>query len=285
MAKKTILPLLCGLLFFTSSLALAEDDAKILVTAGTEALTQAEFNLMLTGVPPQLKAMLDSQPELLQSMLKRWANFSIMVQEAKTQGIDKEASIQAKIKDMTSRILVEEFITRNTGKAEVSPKAIQTYYDDHKSEFSHGEMIKAQHILIKVADSNNNEQVATAKEKILAIKTRLEKGESFDVLAQKLSDDLGSKENGGDLGFFEQGSMVPEFEEVAFNSKKGVVSEPVKTQYGWHLIKVIDTKGPGQTPLAEVSEAIKAKVQAESQQAEMEGILASLQKKFPVTIH
>ncbi len=285
MQKKTILPLLCGLLFLSSGLAMAADDSKVLVTAGTETLTQNEFNQMLVGMPPQLKAMMDSQPELQQSMLSRWADFSILAQEAKAQGIDKEADIQSKLKDLTSRVLVEEFIVRNTGKTEVSDKAIQSYYDSHKAEYAHEEMVKAQHILIKIDDAGNAEQVAAAKEKIMDIKARLDKGQTFEVLAQKLSDDPGSKTNGGDLGFFGRGNMVPEFETVAFNTKKGEVSDPVQTQFGWHLIKVTDTKAPGNTPLAEVREEIKGKVQAESQQAEVESLLATLKKKFPVTIH
>lgn len=145
--------------------------------------------------------MMESQPELQQSMLSRWADFSILSQEAKAQGIDKEAPIQSKLKDLTSRILVEEFIVRNTGKAEVNDKAIQAYYDSHKAEYAHEEMVKAQHILIKVADANNAEQVAAAKKKIIDIKASLDKGQTFGVLAQKFSDDPGSKANGGDLGF------------------------------------------------------------------------------------
>lgn len=264
---------------------MAEDSSQVLATAGTETLSQGQFEQMLVGMPPQLKAMMDSQPELRQSMLSRWADFSILAQEAKSQGIDKEPLIQNKLKDLTSRVLVEEFITRNTGKAEVDDKAIQAYYDAHKSEYAHGEMVKAQHILIKVEQTATEEQVAAAKGKITAIKTRLDKGESFDVLAQKMSDDAGSKMNGGDLGFFEKDSMVPEFEKAAFSTKKGEVSEPIKTRFGWHLIKVTDTKGAGHTPLAEVHDDIKTKVQAESQQAEVESILANLKKKFPVTIH
>ncbi|MBU0681453.1 MAG: peptidylprolyl isomerase [Proteobacteria bacterium] len=285
MQKKTILPLLCGLLFLSTSFALAEDGSKVLVTAGADSLTQAQFDQMLVGMPPQLKAMMDSQPELQQSMLNRWADFSILTQEAKAQGIDKEASIQNKLKDMTGRILVEEFIIRNTGKTEVADAAIQAYYDSHKAEYAHDEMVKAQHILIKVTDAGNDEQVAAAKAKITDIKNRLNKGEAFDVLAQKLSDDPGSKMNGGDLGFFGRGSMVPEFETAAFATKKGDVCEPFQTQFGWHVIKVTDSKGPGFTPLAEVRDDIKNKVQAESQQAEVESILANLKKKFPVTIH
>ncbi len=285
MQKKMILPLLCGLLFLSAQLSMAADSAKVLVTAGAETLTQAEFERMLVGMPPELKAMMEGQPELQQSMLRRWADFSILAQEAKAQGIDQDADVQGKLKDMTSRILVEEFIIRNTGKTEVTEKAIQAYYDTHKSEYAHEEMVKAQHILIKVADAADQKQVAAAKGKIMAIKAGLERGDSFADQAQKLSDDPGSKMNGGDLGFFARGSMVPEFETAAFSTKKGEISAPVQTQFGWHLIKVTDTKAAGHTPLAEVRDEIKTKVQEENHQAEVENLLADLKKKFPVTIH
>lgn len=287
MQKKNILPLFIGLFLFSASAGttLAADDAKVLVTAGNETLTQAEFNQMLTGMPPELKAMMDNEPALLDSMLNRWADFSILAQEAQAQGLDKKPEVRNKLKDMTTRILVEAYLQRNTGKTEVSDQAVQDYYNSHKNEFSHDEMIKAQHILIKVDDADNKEEVAAARRKIADIKSRLDKGASFADLAKEFSDDPGSSMNGGDLGFFNRGSMVPAFEEAAFNTKKGDISEPILTQFGWHLIRVTDSKAAGVTPLAEVKEEIQQKVQAENQQSEVENILANLKEKYQVTIH
>ncbi|MFN8943831.1 MAG: peptidylprolyl isomerase, partial [Pseudobdellovibrionaceae bacterium] len=96
--------------------------------------------------------------------------------------------------------------------------------------------VKAQHILIS-ANPEDAAAVQKAEEKIKSIAARLQK-EDFAKLAREMSDDPGSKQKGGDLGFFSQGKMVPEFDSAVFKLKVGEVSAPVKTQFGFHLIKL-----------------------------------------------
>ena len=105
MLKKITLSLLCGLLFLPASLAMAEDGSKVLVTAGDESLTQAEFDQMLGGSPPEIKAMLASQPGILNNFLNRWADLSLLSQAAKRQGVDKDPTVQLKIEELTTRVL------------------------------------------------------------------------------------------------------------------------------------------------------------------------------------
>lgn len=106
----------------------------------------------------------------------------------------------------------------------VTEKEVKEYYDQQKPE------IHARHILV--------EDEATAKE----IKEKLNKGEDFAKLAKESSKDTGSAENGGDLGWFGQGAMLPEFENAAYALKKDEISEPVKSQYGYHVIQLLDKK-------------------------------------------
>ena len=119
-------------------------------------------------------------------------------------------------------------------------KKAEEYFNSHKSEFGRDEEVRAQHILI-LAKEGDAKAEAEALAKIKAIKEQLKKGD-FAKIAEKESQDPGSKQKGGDLGFFSRGSMVKEFEDVAFGSPVGKVSEPVKTSYGYHLIKVTDKK-------------------------------------------
>ncbi len=117
---------------------------------------------------------------------------------------------------------------------------IKTYFETHKAEFAQKEEIHAQHILIAFkAGEADGEKVALAK--ITEIQRRLA-SEDFGKVASQVSEDPGSKAKNGDLGFFPRGRMVPEFEKVAFASQVGKVSEPVKTNYGYHLIKVLEKK-------------------------------------------
>ncbi|MEH7097013.1 peptidylprolyl isomerase [Neobacillus vireti] len=108
----------------------------------------------------------------------------------------------------------------------ITDEEMKTYFEENKDSFATAEQVKASHIL--VADEK------TAKE----IKKKLDNGEDFAALAKKYSTDDGSKANGGELGYFAKGTMVTEFDNVAFSLPVNTISNPVKTQYGYHIIKV-----------------------------------------------
>lgn len=103
--------------------------------------------------------------------------------------------------------------------------------------------VRARHILIKVPSDSPQSVWDQAYKKALAIKERLAKGEPFEDLAKEASDDETNKNLGGELGWFSSGRMAPEFEKAAFSLKVGEISDPVKTDLGWHLIQVEDKKG------------------------------------------
>ena len=130
------------------------------------------------------------------------------------------------------------------------------YYDENQKYFEQSEQVKASHILIKVEPTAEDSEKTTAREKIQEIKQKLEAGGDFAELAKKSSEGP-SGPNGGDLGYFGRGQMVPSFEETAFALEVGHVSEPVETQFGYHLIKVFDKKSGSTTPFEEVKERIE----------------------------
>lgn len=124
---------------------------------------------------------------------------------------------------MKTQVLIQKLAERNV---QVSDTDIKNYYDQNKSEFTTPEQVTASHILVATqADAEKVEQ-------------RLKNGEDFAKVAKEVSTDTSTKDKGGDLGTFGKGQMVPEFEKVAFAQKPGTISAPVKTQYGWHVIKV-----------------------------------------------
>jgi len=137
---------------------------------------------------------------------------------------------------------------------------VAEYYSSHQDEFTSGEEVKARHILIKPATTDDaGWKAAEAKALDLARKAGAA-GADFAALARLNSDDNGSKEGGGDLGWFGRKRMVPEFENAAFALKAQEVSAPVKSQYGYHIIKVEDRRTDGVKPLAEVSDQIRVKL-------------------------
>lgn len=130
--------------------------------------------------------------------------------------------------------------------ASTNPKDIEDYYKQNLGDYSSPEQVHARHILISNKDGDEK-----AKLKIDQIAKRLVK-EDFATVAKEVSEDPGSKIRGGDLDYFSKGRMVPEFEAAAFSLKTGQVSPPVKTPFGYHIIKLEDKKPASKTPLKEV---------------------------------
>ncbi|MBG0776204.1 MAG: SurA N-terminal domain-containing protein [Desulfovibrionaceae bacterium] len=146
------------------------------------------------------------------------------------------------------------------GRERVSDEEVQAYYDKNKERyFFEDEKVKARHILIQAAENAPDAEVAAARDKIMKIYLRIQKGEDFGKMAKEYSEGP-SKTNGGELGWFGRGQMVEPFEEAAFGLKPGQVSQPVRTRFGWHLIQVEEHKEAHQKPLPEVEDEIRKRL-------------------------
>ncbi len=150
-----------------------------------------------------------------------------------------------------------------TNAVSVSDNEILGYYDTHTSEFDVKEERRARHILVKIPKDATDDQQEQAHSKATALLQQLRSGESFENLAQKHSDDPGSATKGGDLGFFGRNVMVPAFEQMVFSMDPGQISEPVKTQFGWHIIKLEEIKPGGIRQLDGVRGKIETKLRKE----------------------
>ncbi|HET7453287.1 MAG TPA: peptidyl-prolyl cis-trans isomerase [Thermoanaerobaculia bacterium] len=151
-------------------------------------------------------------------------------------------------------LLVEQAKLRE--KMKPSPADVQAYYDAHGDEFPVPERVHAQHILVKVGKDASPAEDAAARKKAEDILARAKKGEDFAALARQYSDDPGSKANGGDLPPFGRGAMVPPFEEAAFSMQPGEIRGPVKSDFGYHVIKLLAKLPAGKQSLAEATPRI-----------------------------
>lgn len=149
------------------------------------------------------------------------------------------------------------------GTIELTEDELFDYYEANPDEFSQEEQVRARHILLQVGSERTDQQ---AEEQMLAIRGRLDAGEDFAALATELSDDPGSKTQGGDLGFFGRGQMIDEFEEAAFNAQPGEVVGPVKTNFGYHLIRVEERRDAGRSSFAETQGEIRSRLLAQRAQ-------------------
>lgn len=129
---------------------------------------------------------------------------------------------------------------------------LEAYYEQNKESYRTGEAVRASHILIPLAPDADPMAVETARARAAALVDELRNGGDFATLARNNSADPGSAAQGGDVGFFARGEMVPEFEEAAFGLSIGSISDPVRTQYGFHILKVTEKRDAGYKPFTEV---------------------------------
>ncbi|MBD3233780.1 MAG: hypothetical protein GF315_08665 [candidate division Zixibacteria bacterium] len=174
---------------------------------------------------------------------------------------------------------------------EVTDEEAQQYYDENIDRYTLPEQVRASHVLIKVdADSTDSSskikaEERKAKKEAEEVYRKAKAGEDFAELAEKYSDDPGSGKRGGDLGFFGRGRMVSEFEEKAFSMEEGEISEPVKSQFGYHVIKVVEKKPEEVKPFDEtrkeqIIQMEKARKEREMAQAFVDSIKESADYQF-----
>lgn len=165
------------------------------------------------------------------------------------------------------------------GKDEVTDADAQKFYNDNIKQFANPDMVRASHILFLVPQGAPDSVVKAKEAAAKAAITRANKGEDFSKLAAELSEDPGSKQKGGDLNFFTKEQMVPEFSTAAFSQKVGAVSAaPVKTKFGYHVIKVTETKPAGTIAFAEAKPNIIAYLQNQKRRDAFKALIQQLQQ-------
>jgi peptidyl-prolyl cis-trans isomerase D len=172
-----------------------------------------------------------------------------------------------------------------TVEVRVTDEAVKDYYDKSITEFQVSSEVHARHILIRqeAGIGDSAEAKETARKKAEEILEKIKAGEDFSEFAKKYSQDTGSANRGGDLGYFGKGVMVRPFEEAAFSLAKGEVSDLVETTYGFHIIKVEDIKEARTLPLEEVAEKIKKRLVDEKTRRVTREKMVKLRKTFEET--
>jgi len=182
---------------------------------------------------------------------------------------------------MSADKLVESEIA---GKVAVKPEAVTDFYQKNQDKFQQGPRVRASHILIGIPQGADAATKQQAKAKADALLKDLKAGKDFAAAAKENSQDPGSAPNGGDLGYFEQGQMVPPFEQAAFALKPGEMSEVVETQFGYHIIKVADKQVSRVVPLEEAKGQIEEYLTQQNRHAQTELFVNALRAKAKVEI-
>jgi peptidyl-prolyl cis-trans isomerase C len=239
------------------------------VNGGT--ITTGDFERELKNLPEYLKTMADT-PQGRKEMLDTMVIRELILQQASKDGLDKGPEIEEKLQDLKKRLIVESFLKKKVeAEAQVSDTDLQKFYEQNKDKFKSGEQMKASHILVKTEKE--------AKD-ILAL---LKAGGNFEELARKNSVDSSSAK-GGDLGWFGKGSMVPAFEKAVLALKENQVSGIVKSDFGFHIIKLTGKRAAGIRPLEEVKDQIKGAIMPTKQQEVFQKIKEELKKSAKITV-
>ncbi len=151
--------------------------------------------------------------------------------------------------------------------ANVTDQEVKLYYQEHRHEYRVKERRRARHILLRVPRNADKKEVEEVRKRAERIYKRIKRGESFARLARRYSEDPGSAKKGGELGFFSRGEMVKPFEDAVFSMKPGQISRPIRTPFGWHIIKLEKIEPARFRPLSEVKKSIVARLRAKKARA------------------
>jgi peptidyl-prolyl cis-trans isomerase C len=238
---RTLVALVSAATVMSGSLAVAQEQvvARVNGKSITETdmrLADAEIGNELGSLPPEQRRRV-----LLEYLIEN----QLFAEAAEGEKLASGAQFDERMQYWRRRALRDSYFERSV-KSAVDDREARKLYDQQVSGRKPEEEVRARHILVDSED------------KAREVYEKIAHGEEFAKMAKDHSKDPGSKDDGGDLGYFAQGQMVPEFEVAAFKLKKGDVSMPVQTKFGWHLIKIEDRRSRGAPPFEQVKERILA---------------------------
>lgn len=214
--------------FLVSLGAFAQKDDKTVATINGEKITVGEFKKVYEK---NLNAIDNEEGKNVTKNLDLYINYKLKVKEAYASNLDTLKSYKREIQSYKNQLTAPYLQDK-----EFSKKLVEEAYYRTKNE------IRASHILIRLPRGFQPADTLTAFNKITAIRDRIVKGEAFDKVARETSEDPSAKENGGDLGYFYAFRMVYDFEEAAYNTKVGEVSQPFRTRFGYHIVTTTGTR-------------------------------------------
>lgn len=224
----------------------APDPAKVVATIGGQAITEADLTLAENDLDQQFAQLPPEQRRA--AALSAIIEIRVLAAKAVENGLDKDPDFQKRTAFLQQRALHSEFVDKEVA-SKVTDDEVRARYDKQMADTPPVNEVKARHILVKT------------NEEALEIVKQLDAGGDFEAIAKEKSADTGSGAQGGDLGYFGPGQMVPEFEKAAFALEIGAYTkEPVQSQFGWHVIKVEDKRAQQPPAFDQVKEQMRSVV-------------------------
>jgi peptidyl-prolyl cis-trans isomerase C len=289
----------------------------VLAKVNGETITKAEFEKAVTNmeqraggpVPPT------ERDRVYRGLLDQLVGYKLLIQETKARKVAiPDAQVDERIGSLRKQFPTEEAFKQTltqqqmsveqlkvdarqdmaiakliadevTPKISVKPEEVVAFYSQNPQHFQQGDRVRASHILITVPKDADAATKAAARTKAEQILKDLKAGKDFATLAKANSQDPGSAANGGDLGYFQKGQMVGPFNDVAFTLKPGAMSDIVETDFGFHIIKVVDKQAGRVVPIEEAKTKIEEFLHEQSREKQTEAFVNSLKAKSKVEIY
>jgi len=244
------------------------NNGKVLAVVGGHPITEADVDRALMGMGQRGQQY--NNPQGRQMLLEQLIHKELILMDARKNLMEHEADFRQQMEQMKTEMLANYYVEKLLRQVRVNDSDLQTYYDEHPEEFQGEESVSASHILVD------------SEERAQELLDQIKAGDiTFEEAAKSFSS-CPSGQNGGSLGQFGHGQMVPEFDEACFSMEAGQLAGPVKTQFGYHLIR-LDEKHPAEpVSFAEAKPMLEQKLMAEAQQKAYQSKMNQLKILYPV---
>lgn len=256
---------------------------KVVAEVGIYKLYEGELEELMKSDPQVseiLKVKPELKPQIQKSLIERWINITMFYLAAKDENLKEKEEVKKKLFEAEKMILAEEYLQKTLSQISFTEEEMKAFYEKNKDRYKDPEAIQLKHILIYVPESADKTTQEKALNKAKQIRAQLLKGAKFEELARMHSDDTASREKGGDLGILKKGETIPEFEEKVFKLKVGEISEPIRSPYGYHLVKVVKRIPASELSYDKVREKIKEDIKREKERALLEKQIEELSRKY-----
>lgn len=238
------------------------------IAAGNE-ITDKDLNEIIMRYPEDKRAYMNND-EAKKQLLEQTIAFELFAKMGAEIKLDETTEYKETVEKLAKEILIQMTINKILSDVTVTDEEVKKYYEENKEKFMEQATASAKHILVATEEEANEVYAEIKDGKI-----------TFEEAAKKYST-CPSKEQGGDLGTFGRGMMVPEFEDATFAAEIGEITKPVKTQFGYHLILVEQKNDAKEKQLEEVKEVVTNQLVQEAQQKKYFDIVTELEAKYGV---
>lgn len=241
---------------------------KVLANVAGNPITEMDLEMALASMGQRGQAY--NNPQGRAVLLEQLIAQKLFLMDAQKNLMEREPEFKEQLKRVKDEMLTNYAIKKAVEKVKVTDDEIQKFYDENPDQFEAGMAYNASHILVET------------EEKAAEIAAQINAGEISFEDAAKANSTCPSGQQGGELGDFGHGQMVPEFEQACDELEIGEMSVPVQTQFGWHLVKLNKKENGGKMELAEVKEQIRQALMQQKQQAAYQSRVNQLKLLFPV---